>query len=120
MNLTIRQRDLMLFIQRYVDEHQCSPSFDEMKVAMGLKSKSNICVYLDELDARGFVRTTPHRSRCIEIVKRLPDVKRGDVVDLLAEAERLYSTTGLIANDAACGAWINATRDALAKLGRRV
>lgn len=72
MNLTIRQRDLMLFIQRYVDEHQCSPSFEEMKVAIGAKSKSQVAWLVDELEARGFLQKVPHRRRGLEVLKRLP------------------------------------------------
>lgn len=73
MNLTPRQRDLMRFIQRYVDANGCSPSLDEARVALGLGSKATIFRALDNLEGRGFISRMEYRQRSIAILKRVPD-----------------------------------------------
>lgn len=119
MNLTPRQRDLMRYLQSYVDEFGCAPTNQEITDALRLKSKAGTQRLLNGLEERGWLTRIPHRARAITILKRLPDPERRDVVELLAEAERLYSSYGFLANDKACGKWINATREALAKVGRQ-
>lgn len=71
MNLTPLQRDLMLWIERYVDTHNCSPSFDDMREGAGLASKSGIHRLLTALEERGYIARQPHRSRCITILRRI-------------------------------------------------
>jgi len=71
--LTKKQYELLLFIHERQGEGGVSPSFDEMKEALGLKSKSGIHRLISALEERGFIRRLPHRARAIEIL-RLPEV----------------------------------------------
>lgn len=70
--LTRKQHELLLFIHGHLTENGVSPSFDEMKDALGLKSKSGIHRLITGLEERGFIRRLPHRARALEIL-RLPD-----------------------------------------------
>lgn len=70
--LTRKQQELLLYIHRHLGEGGVSPSFDEMKEALGLKSKSGIHRLITGLEERGFIRRLPHRARALEIL-RLPD-----------------------------------------------
>jgi repressor LexA len=70
--LTRKQHELLLFINRRLEEDGVSPSFDEMKDALGLKSKSGIHRLITGLEERGFIRRLPHRARALEVL-RLPD-----------------------------------------------
>ena len=70
--LTAKQRDLLLFIHTRLSETGVPPSFDEMKEALDLKSKSGIHRLIMALEERGFIRRLPHRARALEVVK-LPD-----------------------------------------------
>ena len=70
--LTSKQKELLMFIHERLKETGVPPSFDEMKEALDLKSKSGIHRLITALEERGFVRRLPHRARAMEIV-RLPD-----------------------------------------------
>ena len=70
--LTRKQHELLLFIYRHLSKNGVSPSFDEMKDALGLRSKSGIHRLISGLQERGFIRRLPHRARAIEIL-RLPE-----------------------------------------------
>ena len=70
--LTAKQRDLLLFIHKRLSEQGVPPSFDEMKDALDLKSKSGIHRLITALEERGFIRRLPHRARALEVVK-LPE-----------------------------------------------
>jgi repressor LexA len=70
--LTRKQQELLLFIHQRLGEGGVSPSFDEMKDALGLKSKSGIHRLITGLEERGFIRRLPHRARALEVL-RLPD-----------------------------------------------
>ncbi len=70
--LTAKQHELLMFIHQRLRETGIPPSFDEMREALGLKSKSGIHRLVRALEERGFIRRLPHRARAIEIV-RLPD-----------------------------------------------
>lgn len=75
--LTAKQRELLIFIHNRLDDGGVSPSFDEMKDALDLKSKSGIHRLISALEERGFIRRLPNRARALEVVK-LPDgVTRG-------------------------------------------
>lgn len=67
--LTPKQHELLLYIDKYLKETGCSPSFDEMKDALGLCSKSGIHRLISALDERGFLRRHKHRARALEVVK---------------------------------------------------
>ena len=70
--LTRKQYELLLFINDRLGEGGVSPSFDEMKDALGLKSKSGIHRLITGLEERGFIRRLPHRARALEVLK-LPE-----------------------------------------------
>ena len=70
--LTKKQRELLLFINQRLTATGISPSFDEMKDALSLKTKSGIHRLVSGLEERGFIRRLPHRARALEVVK-LPE-----------------------------------------------
>lgn len=70
--LTKKQRDLLEFIHKRLQRDGVPPSFDEMKDALDLRSKSGIHRLITALEERGFIRRLAHRARAIEIVK-FPD-----------------------------------------------
>ena len=70
--LTRKQQELLLFIQERLGQGGVSPSFDEMKDALGLKSKSGIHRLITGLEERGFIRRLPHRARALEVM-RMPE-----------------------------------------------
>jgi repressor LexA len=70
--LTVKQRELLLFINQRLTATGVSPSFDEMKDALNLKSKSGIHRLVSGLEERGFIRRLPHRARALEVT-RLPE-----------------------------------------------
>ncbi|MEL7098963.1 MAG: transcriptional repressor LexA [Pseudomonadota bacterium] len=74
--LTKKQLDLLEFIHTRVQRDGVPPSFDEMKEALDLRSKSGIHRLITALEERGFIRRLAHRARAIEIVK-LPDSMGG-------------------------------------------
>lgn len=70
--LTKKQRELLLFIHKRLSQDGVSPSFDEMKDALNLASKSGVHRLVSALEERGFIRRLPHRARALEVLK-LPD-----------------------------------------------
>ena len=69
--LTKKQRELLIFIHEKMKDSAVAPSFDEMRVALGLKSKSGIHRLISALVERGYLERLPHRARALQ-VKRLP------------------------------------------------
>lgn len=67
--LTQKQKDLLVFINERLQETGVPPSFDEMKDALSLKSKSGIHRLITALEERGFIRRLPHRARALEVLK---------------------------------------------------
>jgi len=74
--LTRKQHELLQFLHQHLSGEGVSPSFDEMKDALGLKSKSGIHRLITGLEERGFIRRLAHRARAIEIL-RMPDEAAG-------------------------------------------
>jgi len=70
--LTRKQKELLLLIRDRLAADGVPPSFDEMKVALGLKSKSGIHRLITGLEERGFIKRLPHRARALEIL-RIPE-----------------------------------------------
>lgn len=70
--LTRKQYQLLMFIDDSLKKNGVSPSFDEMKEALNLKSKSGIHRLITGLEERGFIRRLPHRARALEVMK-LPE-----------------------------------------------
>ena len=83
--LTHQQQRLLLLIKEHLDNDGVPPSFDEMKDALGLASKSGIHRLIMGLEERGFIRRLPHKARALEILK-LPDYLADNVPDLPAAA----------------------------------
>ncbi|MEL6287475.1 MAG: transcriptional repressor LexA [Pseudomonadota bacterium] len=76
--LTNKQRDLLAFIHERMTATGVPPSYDEMKVALDLKSKSGIHRLIGALEERGFIRRLPHRARALEVVKLPESIATGD------------------------------------------
>ncbi len=75
--LTRKQRDLLAFIHKRVQRDGVPPSFDEMKDALDLRSKSGIHRLITALEERGFIRRLAHRARAIEITRLPEDMSNG-------------------------------------------
>jgi len=78
--LTKKQYQLLMFINKTLKETAVSPSFDEMKDAVNLKSKSGIHRLISSLEERGFIRKLPHRARALEVLK-LPKIKPKAIIE---------------------------------------
>ena len=85
--LTRKQRELLKFIQERLGETGISPSFDEMKEALGLKSKSGVHRLITGLEERGFIKRLPHRARALDVV-RLPEDQTAKAAAQAAQAAR--------------------------------
>ncbi len=69
--LTAKQHQLLTFIQSRLDEGGVSPSFEEMKDALDLRSKSGVHRLISALEERGFIRRLPNRARALEVVRQV-------------------------------------------------
>lgn len=83
--LTRKQLDLLEFIHSTTQQHGVPPSFDEMKDALDLRSKSGIHRLITALEERGFIRRLAHRARAIEVI-RLPEALEREAAPLAAPA----------------------------------
>ena len=72
--LTRKQHELIRFIQVRLEESGVSPSFEEMKEALDLKSKSGVHRLISALEERGFIRRLPNRARALEVIRQPEDV----------------------------------------------
>jgi repressor LexA len=72
--LTAKQHELLRFIQQRLEETGISPSFEEMKEALDLKSKSGVHRLISALEERGFLRRLPNRARALEVIRQPGDV----------------------------------------------
>ncbi len=95
--LTKKQIQLLDFIQKRMARDGVPPSFDEMKEALDLRSKSGIHRLVTALEERGFIRRLPHRARALEIV-RLPDALLGNQAAEPVPAKQAGFTPRVIAN----------------------
>ncbi len=77
--LTPKQYKLLCFINDKIKENGTSPSFDEMKEAIGLKSKSGIHALIEALIERGFLNKLPHKARALEVIK-MPKLKPSAII----------------------------------------
>ena len=86
--LTAKQHELIRFIQQKLEETGISPSFEEMKEALDLKSKSGVHRLISALEERGFIRRLPNRARALEVIRQPENVaaprptKADNVVEL--------------------------------------
>ena len=74
--LTAKQHELLVFIQRRLEETGISPSFEEMKEALDLKSKSGVHRLISALEERGFIRRLPNRARALEVMREPENANR--------------------------------------------
>ncbi len=88
--LTRKQHELLMFINHQLMSQGVSPSFDEMKDALALRSKSGIHRLITGLEERGFIRRMPHRARALEVL-RLPE-------NIAAGGDGVVSETGFSPN----------------------
>lgn len=103
--LTRKQHELLMFVHDRLSRSSVSPSFDEMKDALKLKSKSGVHRLITALEERGFIKRLPHRARALAVVK-LPDAAlpqglraRGKSAEGLAEGASVANFTPRPAND---------------------
>ena len=80
--MTRKQFELLRFIHERLKEAGVPPSFDEMKEALDLRSKSGIHRLITALEERGFIRRLPHRARALEILKL---ASRGELINYEGE-----------------------------------
>ena len=105
--LTRKQHELLMFIHERIKETGVSPSFDEMKEALDLASKSGIHRLITALEERGFLRRLAHRARALEVIKlpqqatsSAPAGGRQAFRPQVVETDRPAGTPALPANDA--------------------
>lgn len=94
--LTKKQKDLLLFIHERMRTGDIAPSFDEMREALGLQSKSGIHRLVTALVERGYLERLPHRARALE-VKKLPEGYTPDSADDSAAANTTRATNTVYA-----------------------
>ena len=68
--LTRKQKELFDYLKNYISNNQISPSFEEMKIAVNLKSKSGIHRLITSLEQRGFIKRLKHRARAMQIIEK--------------------------------------------------
>ena len=73
--LTKKQKELFDFLNEYIAEYKISPSFEEMKKAVNLKSKSGIHRLITSLEQRGFIKRLKHKARAMEITRTLDNLQ---------------------------------------------
>ena len=71
--LTKKQKELFVYLNNYISSNDISPSFEEMKNAVNLKSKSGIHRLITSLEQRGYIKRLKHKARAMEITKDLPN-----------------------------------------------
>jgi repressor LexA len=96
--LTKKQCELLMCIHRHISETGVSPSFDEMKDALGLKSKSGIHRLITGLEERGFIRRLPHRARALEVL-RLPETAGAPAAQAIAATSARGFSPNVIRGD---------------------
>ena len=97
--LTKKQRELLQFIQERLGETGISPSYDEMKEALGLKSKSGVHRLITGLEERGFIRRLPHRARALDIMRLADDQRKPAPAPKPAKEERRSFSPNVIHGD---------------------
>lgn len=101
--LTAKQHELIQFIQQRLEETGISPSFEEMKEALDLKSKSGVHRLISALEERGFIRRLPNRARALEVIKMPEDStplgRSRPANDVVAAATTVASSKPEPAND---------------------
>ncbi len=101
--LTKKQHELIRFIHQRLEDTGVSPSFEEMKEALDLKSKSGVHRLISALEERGFIRRLPNRARALEVLKQpvdaLPASARSAANDTVSRATSAPTKVAAPAND---------------------
>ncbi len=84
--LTHKQHELLRFIRTRLEESGVSPSFEEMKEALDLKSKSGVHRLISALEERGFIRRLPNRARALEVIRSPEDLGAGKAAPVAANS----------------------------------
>jgi repressor LexA len=93
--LTAKQHELLSFIHHRLGESGISPSFDEMREALDLKSKSGVHRLISALEERQFIRRLPNRARALEVLK-MPEIAKPTLVAALASARLRVAANDII------------------------
>lgn len=93
--LTQKQYNLLMFINKINREKGQCPSFDEMKEAIGLKSKSGIHALINSLEERNFIRRIPHKARALEVV-RMPRFKPQAIIEEEKKREQALQNASVV------------------------
>lgn len=96
--LTAKQHQLLVFIDDRLKASGVSPSFEEMKEALDLKSKSGVHRLISALEERGFIRRLPNRARALEVLK-VPEIPGGSASNVVEMKRPAASTAPAAAND---------------------
>lgn len=105
--LTAKQHELIRFIQQRLEETGISPSFEEMKEALDLKSKSGVHRLISALEERGFLRRLPNRARALEVIRQPEDatpaarVSAGASSNVVSLADAAADRTASVAGNSA-------------------
>ncbi len=114
--LTRKQYELLIFIDQRLRATGVSPSFDEMKEALDLKSKSGIHRLITGLEERGFIRRLPHRARALEVLKLPENLGMAEVAEASAPLPAPKFSPNVIRGDfksALPGAAVGSAADAI-------
>jgi repressor LexA len=93
--LTVKQRELLTYIDQQLKASGVSPSFDEMREALDLKSKSGVHRLISALEERQFIRRLPNRARALEVV-RLPDTQAASLAPAAAQPRPVVAANDTI------------------------
>ncbi|MGY6551937.1 MAG: transcriptional repressor LexA [Erythrobacter sp.] len=96
--LTAKQHELIRFIQQRLEETGVSPSFEEMKEALDLKSKSGVHRLISALEERGFIRRLPNRARALEVIRQPEDATPAPRAGLRLAADNDAAVAAIVAN----------------------
>ena len=89
--LTLKQSELLAYLSDHMQQHDVPPSFDEMRDALGLASKSGVHRLVSGLEERGYIRRLANRARAIEILKPVTAAADGVVARAVETASNLVS-----------------------------
>src|SRR5271156_1552327 len=96
--LTRKQHELLMFIDRHLRETGFSPSFEEMKDTLQLKSKSGIHRLITALEERGFLKRRHHRARALEVIRMPQDARPRPTTAAATTATPAEATAGFAPN----------------------
>ena len=98
--LTKKQKNLLLFINKKLRSSGVSPSYEEMKQSLNLKSKSGIHRLISALEERGFIKRLAHKARALEVIKLPQTASANDIYNALSNHQGpLISESGIKTKD---------------------